>query len=583
MFLGQRRRATWMNGRTLFAAAAITSVLYIALYTAVFTSKPKMSARKTVAALSTRRLDSVLNFRDSVHAETYTNFNGTFWYRLSKPWRGYALETVSFAFRAKKADHAVILAFAQRLDGVFTATKCSHFAILLDANGALLLKLRPATDMAKHSTFTVPGEYNDGQWHSIAVKAVKDKLSVAVTSSREGGKRITFTSEHDLQDATYIRINSGMYFGGVIDTKSLTTNDLSLRDSALFHGSISNQVHLNGLGLDLKNAYRGLTEDRAGPYLLEDIKFDLSLPLSPHSRPNNINTDNYPASKFFPVVSAISEDHAKEIEDMIGSARHRMPLRGVLVYDLGLNSATIEYLEKFCKVAVRKFRRDLYGGQMWNLKFYMWKPIIVQTVVQEFGGAIYSDSSIRFQSPLLDLHAFTHGYGVVGFEPENAGPLGAFTHDGMLDFFGVRREEVAETHLAVGTCQAYLDTPFVRQVVLRQWFRCALDLKCMAPEGSTGWPCDKAPQRSGRFVGCHRYDQSAISLALYKAFKGEAGNKADYIVKHPQDLKFIEISRFVTNDYPRCRRRAQTSRIDDGNECHCEGNTPGPKVGHDNA
>ena len=141
-----------------------------------------------------------------------------------------------------------------------------------------------------------------------------------------------------------------------------------------------------------------------------------------------LSTSAIHATIVYPVVAAVSEDHASEANDMIASVHFHMPTTGVIIYDLGLGQGSLAHFATLCNVTVRPFRRDLYGGQMWNLRWYMWKPLLVHTVVQEFGGAIYVDTSIRFNSSVFALEELRNGsYGIHALSPKNSGSISGFT------------------------------------------------------------------------------------------------------------------------------------------------------------
>ncbi|XP_065189202.1 uncharacterized protein LOC135819850 [Sycon ciliatum] len=555
-----------------------TCTLLIYMTGSQFSSGRNENMPGSVARIAQRRLMEVEDYdrkeRGIIRTKRGENLdrskpvkcNGTFWYRFGKPWRAFTVESLSFAFKTDRPDRKSVLVYGQSLDGVFMPGAVCYFGMVMQNNGSLLIvwRVQGAEESAR---IQLAGRFDDGAWHVVSVMAQENSLQIAVdhrqqTSAGES-KTLTFnTSDHAVPGAHRVRVDSGVYFGGVLDTKSLLAYDV-LGDTTQFNGYLSRNVHLNGLALDLERMRRGFTEDRAGPHLLDQLKYDPSGPLQALVPPRVI-LDDLPAGRRFPIVSAVSQNHAEELVDMVGSARKHMQQRGVVVYDIGLEGDWRRRIERLCNTTVRWFRTDLYGGQMYQLKYYMWKPIVVQAVIQEFGGALWADSSIRFQRPISEMRELRSGFGVVGFEPLNAGPTGAFTHDGTLHFLGVERREVGRQPIAVGTSQVWLDVPYVRNVVMRMWFRCSLDLKCMAPDGARLWPCDFGQQYSGDYIGCHRYDQSALGVVLYKSFKGTGINASEYIRRDPRDLEFVDIVRHVTHDFPVCEKSENV-----GEPCAC--------------
>ena len=72
---------------------------------------------------------------------------------------------------------------------------------------------------------------------------------------------------------------------------------------------------------------------------------------------------------------------------------------------------------------------------------------------------MYADTSVRFQRPISDIPIFQYGHGVVTFGPLSTSPIHAFTHDGMLQYFGVTRKEVTNATIAIGGVNVWLDEP----------------------------------------------------------------------------------------------------------------------------
>ena len=50
------------------------------------------------------------------------------------------------------------------------------------------------------------------------------------------------------------------------------------------------------------------------------------------------------------------------------------------------------------------------------------------------------------------------------------------------------------------------------------WVDCALHKECIAPSGSNLLTCRGEAPKDGHYIGCHRYDQSALNLVLAREF-----------------------------------------------------------------
>ena len=61
----------------------------------------------------------------------------------------------------------------------------------------------------------------------------------------------------------------------------------------------------------------------------------------------------------------------------------------------------------------------------------------------------------------------------------------------------------------------------MKEKFIEPWLDCALHVECIAPKGSKGWPCGHIINHDGHYIGCHRYDQSALNLILAREFGPE--------------------------------------------------------------
>ena len=79
---------------------------------------------------------------------------------------------------------------------------------------------------------------------------------------------------------------------------------------------------------------------------------------------------------------------------------------------------------------------------------------------------------------------------------------------------------------------------------------CALHKECIAPEGARR-ECNSALKfnvhKDGTYVGCHRYDQSALNIILAKYFGSGVWNK---VVKRKITSQLLTIVRNPQGIYP---------------------------------
>ena len=80
---------------------------------------------------------------------------------------------------------------------------------------------------------------------------------------------------------------------------------------------------------------------------------------------------------------------------------------------------------------------------------------------------------------------------------------------------------------------------------LNYWVDCGLNQECIAPPGAMKRTCNftLAPyKRSGVFIGCHRFDQSAMSMILIREF---GLNVWDLVVHREDEKKVLIVKRAV--------------------------------------
>ena len=237
------------------------------------------------------------------------------------------------------------------------------------------------------------------------------------------------------------------------------------------------------------------------------------------------------------VVSALSSNHYEEAQDMIGSVQHFLPDTQLVIYDLGLSKMQRDDVIHLCNVEVRDFNFDKYPPHFRRLTTYAWKPAIVWEMAQEYDVVFWGDASTRMVSdfsstfPKLDdfpVKAKHHNKHIV-----------RFTHEGMLRYFNMTRKQMRGVR-GVQACMLLIKWSHTTEKFLDEWLDCAKHLECIAPRGSRVAPCALKKLETNpwslEYIGCHRYDQSALNLLLMRTFGREAFALAkDGAVEHFRD------------------------------------------------
>ena len=247
------------------------------------------------------------------------------------------------------------------------------------------------------------------------------------------------------------------------------------------------------------------------------------------------------------VFTGISSNHYSEAQDMIATFQHYLPSTRIIVYDIGLADNQRTQLRKYCNVEVRIFQFNKYPNHVRDLHVYAWKPLITNEVAEEYEVICYADASARVMGPfkpvfpLLLKFPFMSGsaYGL---------PIIPMTKDEQLRYLKfpyTRQKSGFFGHIESGLWVVWVNR-LMRRKLLESWVDCALHKECIAPPGSVLEPCnyDAAWRHDGpgRFVGCHRFEQSALSVILIREFGLGVWNLA----VHPERTSVFAIRRWIT-------------------------------------
>ena len=222
-------------------------------------------------------------------------------------------------------------------------------------------------------------------------------------------------------------------------------------------------------------------------------------------------------------VTSLASNHFAEAQDNFGSLQKYFPHLKIIVYDIGLTESDRNQLVTYCNVEVRNFPFDKYPDHVRNLGTYAFKPLAVSEVAREYDVILYGDSSVRMKSS--DMATVLKS--IVKFPFVSGSPhwpaIVSLTHDGMLEYLHMkqsRRELVNFVGTQAGVWLMWANS-LMKKRVINAWVDCALNKRCIAPEGALVGPCnlnDWGSLNVGNYVGCHRFDQSALNMIFAREF-----------------------------------------------------------------
>jgi hypothetical protein len=162
----------------------------------------------------------------------------------------------------------------------------------------------------------------------------------------------------------------------------------------------------------------------------------------------------------------------------------------------------------------------------------------LQETLKTYAGAFWIDSSIAFVSgDMTDIFQqllSTKNRGVLLFVDAGHTNL-PVTHPHAYQYLPSNLTALLSEHqLGTGVMLLYR-TRFVIKNVIRWWVYCALEEQCIAPDKNRF--CDPRRLNSTTYIGCHRYDQTAVNLILANVFND---TDHEYRDSHRQQLFFID-------------------------------------------
>ena len=220
-------------------------------------------------------------------------------------------------------------------------------------------------------------------------------------------------------------------------------------------------------------------------------------------------------------LSGISDNHFMEAKAMFTSVHHCLPDKKIIVYDLGLNSNHSDQVRNYANVELRPFPFHNYQPYVKELHTYAWKPIAIKLISQEYDVIMYGDASMRMIScDITEALAHLLKFPYINGHPRPVHAI-EFTHDGMLNYlhFPKVREHMIDAHvLETNSYIMWASHPLMQEKLIEPWLDCALHQECIAPEGAKLNPCKFTTHHDGHYIGCHRYDQSALNIIMAREF-----------------------------------------------------------------
>lgn len=287
---------------------------------------------------------------------------------------------------------------------------------------------------------------------------------------------------------------------------------------------------------------------------LEDLCSSSSSSSSSNKPNNNISDDlhttchciDYMLCRLI-VVTALSSNHFFESFDFFGSLHSHLPDTKVIVYDLGLTESEADTIMSYCNVLeVRRFDFDRYPPHTTDLFVYAWKPHVCDEISKEHDVILYCDVSCRINPRFTPHLPHLFEFPVLARIYQDNRPITATTHEGMIEYLlpNLSPAMIAKAmprHFEASAI-LFLSNRAMRKRFMRHWVDCARKTNCIAPEGSKLAPCNWSEPV---FAGCHRYDQSALNLILFRELSSTGLRR----LFESSNSELFRINKYASVDY----------------------------------
>lgn len=206
------------------------------------------------------------------------------------------------------------------------------------------------------------------------------------------------------------------------------------------------------------------------------------------------------------IVTGSDSSHFKSLYQLLKSLTLHEKNTKVLVFDLGITNKEREIIkDDFPNYELRKFdysKHPSYFNIKENAGEYAWKPVIINSVLNEFKTSVcWLDGGNKVMKPLISIRKIIELYGF--YSPFSKGIISDWTHPKSLECLGVLKEKkILKQRNLNGACVCANYNNLEVRKLIKNWSDCAKSKNCIAPEGSS---------REN-----HRQDQAILSTLIYR-------------------------------------------------------------------
>ncbi|KAH3730690.1 uncharacterized protein LOC127852848 [Dreissena polymorpha] len=225
--------------------------------------------------------------------------------------------------------------------------------------------------------------------------------------------------------------------------------------------------------------------------------------------------------KLTPVfVTGTSSNHFRESMQMLDNFRHTVrkviPGAKLIFYNLGLTAKEVQLLKSMCDLEMRDFPFEKYPDHVKLLYGYAFKPIAIQTVLNEHPLVLWLDSSVRFtQNNLVELFDDANRLDLICTGGD--GTVAGRTLASTFWYFNIEPCAFRSLPEIQGGFVIFKRTEFIENKIVKPWVACGLTMGCMMPD-TTPRKYLSCERNVYVYADCHRFDQSVLAILLYTTY-----------------------------------------------------------------
>ncbi|XP_066998338.1 uncharacterized protein [Anabrus simplex] len=218
-------------------------------------------------------------------------------------------------------------------------------------------------------------------------------------------------------------------------------------------------------------------------------------------------------------VTEVLDGQEQQAVGFAHNIAHYLPNHTALIYNLGLEHYAYQMLLGHCnssRCTVVNYDLSVFPSHVEEERLHAFRPLIIQDALWKAGAVLFLECDYRLVTghiePLVQAALVTGGGGVTSWPTKFA--TTSLTHPKMFDYFCTSPDSFLFLPMVESSRILIYNNFGIHRELMLPWVKCALTRDCVYPIGAQSAGCrfNKKPQY--RYSGCHRFDGSALNIAL---------------------------------------------------------------------